>query len=59
MAGQGEAGDVEDELMAAYRTGRKDAALAIEVEVGIAYLGGLISRALAKRIIDAALGEFR
>jgi hypothetical protein len=58
MAGQSEAGEAEDELMAAYRDGRQDAALAIEVEVGIAYLAGMISKDLAKRIIAAALGEF-
>jgi hypothetical protein len=44
---------------AAYRNGRYDAALAIEAEVGIAYLAGMISKELARRIIDAALGEFK
>jgi hypothetical protein len=43
----------------AYRNGHRDAALAIEVEVGIAYLAGMISKELARRIIDAALGEFK
>jgi len=48
----------DDAVARAYRNGRHDAALAIEVEVGIAYLAGQISKELAKRIIESALGEF-
>ena len=50
---------MEDGEVIAYRNGRNDAALAIEAEVGVAYLVGLISKELARRIIDAALGEFK